>query len=160
MTRITGTLHKGVFIFMKISCWILLRMRHVVHRVVEKIETHILCLITYFRESWSSWYSEEKYGRTWQVWDENITLRMRFACWITTAPTHTHTPTLTHSLTRTHIRIHTHTQNYVIIVAFPGQNCFLYVSESYVTRALHLLSFKVEPMKPSVQWQKGFFPRG
>ena len=65
--------------------------------------------------------------------------------------THTHTYAHAYALADTHAHTHTHTQNYVIIVAFPGQNCFLYVPEGYVIRAMHLLSFKVEPMKPSVQ---------
>jgi hypothetical protein len=43
----------------------------------------------------------EKYGTARQATDENITRRMRFACWITKARD-------THS-------------EYVILIAFPGQ---------------------------------------
>jgi hypothetical protein len=43
VTRITGTLHEDLYTFMKISYWILLRMRNVSDKFVEKIKTHITC---------------------------------------------------------------------------------------------------------------------
>jgi hypothetical protein len=49
--RITGTLHKVVFVFMVVSRRILLRMRNVIDRVVEKLKIHILYLVTFFRKS-------------------------------------------------------------------------------------------------------------
>jgi hypothetical protein len=83
---------------MIISRSVLLRIRNVSDRVVEKIKTHILCSITYFRKSCRLWDNVEKYGTARQTTDDNIIRRMRFACWITKATdTHTHT--------------HTHTQN-------------------------------------------------
>jgi hypothetical protein len=54
-------------------------------KVVEKIRTHILCPITCFRKSCRLWDNVEKYGRVGQATDDNIILRMRFACWITKA---------------------------------------------------------------------------
>jgi hypothetical protein len=64
--------------------------------VIEKIEMHTLHSIIY-----SENIAVEKYGRTKQAADENVTPRMRFICWITKA-------TDTHS-------------EYVILIAFPQQ---------------------------------------
>jgi len=48
MTSITGTLLEDVCTFMIISRLILLRMRNISDRIVEKIKTHILYSITCF----------------------------------------------------------------------------------------------------------------
>ena len=49
-------------------------------KFVEKIKTHVLCLITFFpRKSWRVWDNVEKYGRAGHASDDNITRRMRFA---------------------------------------------------------------------------------
>ena len=58
-------------------------------KVVEKIKTHILCLITFFRKLWLLWNNVEKYVRARQAKDDNIIRRMRYARWITKA-TDTH----------------------------------------------------------------------
>jgi hypothetical protein len=50
LTRITGTLHKDLHKFMIISRWIILRRRNISTKVIQKIETHILCS-TVFSES-------------------------------------------------------------------------------------------------------------
>jgi hypothetical protein len=42
-TRITGTLREDKCTFLIIPCSILLRMRNSSDKIVEKIETHILC---------------------------------------------------------------------------------------------------------------------
>ena len=47
-------------------------------KVVGKIKTHILYLITFFRKSCRSWNNVEKYGRARQATDDN----MRVACLI------------------------------------------------------------------------------
>jgi hypothetical protein len=70
-------------------------------KVVDKIKTHILCSIIFFRKSCCLWFNVEKYGTDRQATDDNIIRRMRFACWITKA-------TDTHS-------------QYVILIAFPRQ---------------------------------------
>jgi hypothetical protein len=57
--------------------------------VVKKIKTHILCSATFSRKSCRLWDNVEKYGAARQATDDNIILRMRFACWITKA-TDTH----------------------------------------------------------------------
>jgi len=43
-----GTFHEDQPSFMIVSCLILLRMSGVLKKVVEGIETHILCSITFF----------------------------------------------------------------------------------------------------------------
>jgi len=48
MTRVRDTLHGNGCTFMIISRSILLTMRNVAGKFVEKIRTHILCLITFF----------------------------------------------------------------------------------------------------------------
>jgi hypothetical protein len=58
-------------------------------KVAEEIKTHILCSITFSRKSCGLWDNVEKYCRARQATDDNITRRMRFACWITMA-TDTH----------------------------------------------------------------------
>jgi hypothetical protein len=56
-------------------------------KVVEKLKTHILCSITFFRILYRLYV--EKYGRAEEATDDNTTRRMRIACWITKA-TDTH----------------------------------------------------------------------
>jgi hypothetical protein len=102
-TRVTVTLHEDVFTFVTVTCWILLRIRNVSGKVVEKLKTHILCSITVFRKSCPLWDNVNSYCGSKQATD-NIIRRMRFACWITKAK-------------------HTHSEH-VILVAFPRQQWF------------------------------------
>jgi len=101
LTRITGTLHEGLCTSMIIGRSALLRMRNVYTKIVEKIETHILCSITFFRKSCRLWKNVEKYTTARQATDDNIIRRTCVACWITKA---------------TNTR-----QEYVIHIAFPRQ---------------------------------------
>jgi hypothetical protein len=71
---------------------------------VEKIKTHILCSITFFRISCRLWDNVKKYIRAREATDDIIIRRMRFARWITKA-------TNTHS-------------EYVTLIAFPRQQWF------------------------------------
>ena len=71
-------------------------------KVVEKIKTHILCSITFFRKSLRFCDNVEKYCKARHATDDSITRRMRFACWITKA---------THS-------------EYGILISFPRQKWF------------------------------------
>jgi hypothetical protein len=103
LTRIKGTLHENLCTFMIISRWILLRMRNVPDKIVEKIKTHILCSKTFSRKSFHLWDNVEKYGRARQFTDDNIIRRMRFACWITKA---------------------THTHSQYVILLFHSNNCY------------------------------------
>jgi hypothetical protein len=42
-------------------------------KVVEKIKTHILCLITFFRKSCRLWDNVEKFGGAREATDDNAT---------------------------------------------------------------------------------------
>jgi hypothetical protein len=80
-----GTLHKDLCIFTITSCRILLRIRIVSYKFVDKIETHILCSIPFFRKSCRLWNDVEKYGTARQTTDNNAIRDMHIACWITKA---------------------------------------------------------------------------
>jgi hypothetical protein len=70
MTSMTGTLHEDVCTFMIIRCWILLRMRNISEKFVEKIKINMLYSITFLENSsvyvimWKMWYIET--GHRWQ----------------------------------------------------------------------------------------------
>jgi hypothetical protein len=55
-------------------------------KVVEKIKIHFIFhnripkIVSFMRFCW-----KKKYGITGQVTDDDVILRMRFACWMTTA---------------------------------------------------------------------------
>jgi hypothetical protein len=56
--------------------------------VVEKIKTHTECSMLFiyiFRKSRHLLGNMEKYGTARQATDDNITRRIRFACWISKA---------------------------------------------------------------------------
>ena len=86
-------------------------------KVVQKIKTHILCSVTFF-------LGGAVYAKMWQNivqpdMPQMTTWRMRIACWIPKA-------TNTHS-------------EYVILIAFPLQQCLHDVTRCYVTRTLLVL---------------------
>jgi hypothetical protein len=75
-------------------------MRNVTDKILEKVRTRFM--FHYFFSSTIVFFlTVEKYGGVGQATDDNITRRMRIACWITKA-------TETHS-------------EYVILIAFPLQ---------------------------------------
>jgi hypothetical protein len=41
-------------------------------KVVEKIKTHILCSVTFFRKSYCLWDNVEKYGRAREATNDNM----------------------------------------------------------------------------------------
>jgi hypothetical protein len=90
---------------MMISRWILLRMRNISDKVVEKIKTRILCWIT----------CSSVYDIKWKnmVEADDVTIwQIRVACWISKA-------------TWTHERAHAqYTHIYVIFIAFPREQWF------------------------------------
>jgi len=51
-------------------------------KVVQKIKTHILCSVSFFRKSCRLCDNVDKYFRVGQATDDNIIWRMRVACWI------------------------------------------------------------------------------
>jgi hypothetical protein len=79
MTRIKGASCEDQYAFSIISRSILLRMKNISDKVVEKLETHILCSITFFFENRSV------YEIMWKTFVERdrlhmIMWRMRIAC--------------------------------------------------------------------------------
>ena len=77
-----GTSHEDVCTFMITYRPILIRMRNVSEKVVEKIKTHILCSVTVYPK-WCRWWNiVELFDITGETTDDNITWRMPFACWI------------------------------------------------------------------------------
>jgi hypothetical protein len=80
-------------------------------KVVEKIKTHILYLITFFFKSCRLWDNVEKYGGSRGATTDVTIWCIRDACCISKA-------TCTHALA--HVRTHTH--KCVIFVAFHGNN--------------------------------------
>ena len=79
------TLDKYLCTFMAISCWILLRNRHVLENGVEKIKTHILCSITIFRKSCSFWDNVEECFIARHSINDNTIRRMASTYWVTKA---------------------------------------------------------------------------
>jgi hypothetical protein len=77
---------KTCLTFIIVSCWIILIMRNVSTKCVEKIKTRVQKPIS--RKSCLLWNNVEKCGKLRQATD-NIIRRMRFDCWITKA-TDTH----------------------------------------------------------------------
>jgi len=83
LTRITDTLHEYPSIFITKSHSLLLGMRKIPDRLVEKVKTHIVCQITFSRKSY----------RLWSMWKNIVepdtpqvgSRRMCITCWITKA---------------------------------------------------------------------------
>ena len=71
-SRITGTLHEDPYTFLIITRWILLRMRNVLDKIIEKIKTTILWSIAFCRISCHLWYHVEKYCTAGQATDHNM----------------------------------------------------------------------------------------
>jgi len=59
------------YTFLIVSRSVLLRMRNVSGRVLEKLVTHISCSVRFFRKSCRLWDNAEKYGRAGQATDDN-----------------------------------------------------------------------------------------
>ena len=57
-------------------------------KVVEKINTHILCAVAFFRKSCRLLDNVKKYFRAGQATEVSIIRRMRVACWIPKATKH------------------------------------------------------------------------
>ena len=83
LKRITGTLHAGLCTFKIISCSVLLRMRSVSDKIVEKIKSDILCSITFSRKLCRLGDNVEQCCRLSEPTYDNLTWRMHFASWIT-----------------------------------------------------------------------------
>jgi hypothetical protein len=90
--------------------------------IVEKIKTHILCSVTFFRKSCHLWDNAEKFGRARGATKDVTIWRIRFKCWISKA--HAHLPGHPHALMHTRTHTHTHTHKYIILISFPLQQWF------------------------------------
>jgi hypothetical protein len=90
-----NAIHEDLDTFVLIFRWNILRIRNISEKVVEKIKTHMLYPITFFRKSCRLWDNVEKYDTAGQGTDDNIIRRMRFACWISKA-TDTHSEYVIH----------------------------------------------------------------
>jgi len=80
-TRITGTLHDGLYKFTIIPRWIFLRMRDVLDKVRRKSK-HAFCVRKLCFHQSCLWGNVEKYGRDRQTTGDNIIWLMRCACWM------------------------------------------------------------------------------
>jgi hypothetical protein len=72
-----------------ISRSILLRMRDILDKFVQKIETHFMFNNIFFRILSLLCDNVEKYGIARQARGDNIIRRKRFACWKLKLQTHT-----------------------------------------------------------------------
>jgi hypothetical protein len=73
MTRITGTLQEDLCTFIIISLLILLTMRNVSDKSVDKIKTRILCSVMFFPKTVPFMRECGGYGTVRQATDDNIT---------------------------------------------------------------------------------------
>jgi hypothetical protein len=90
-TGITGTFYEIAWKFMTTSRWTFFRIRNVSDKICRGNQNTRLIFSKFFfpRKSFHLWDNVEKYGTARQATGDNITWRMRFACWITKA-THTY----------------------------------------------------------------------
>jgi len=118
-TSITGTLHEEFWSYLvQFLEWEMFQTD-----IVRKIETHILCLITYFRKSCRLWDNVEEYGTARQATKQpdrpQMTIwRMRIACWMP-------------EVTNTHLE-------YVMCI-FHGNSGCMVAPRCWVIRALRFL---------------------
>ena len=118
---------------MKMSRWILLRLRNVSNKRVGKIKTHILCLC-FFPPKNRAFY--EIMSKNMETWRTQTIWRIRVACWISKAARKkAHARTRASTTTRTHTtptRMHARTQKYVKLL-FHGNRGFVNEPQVYVT---------------------------
>jgi hypothetical protein len=90
VTSITGALHEAPCTFMIISRSILLRMRNISDKLVQKMKTHILYSVNFSGNCAVCdimWKNVVRTDR--QATNDNTTRRVQFACWITWSQKHT-----------------------------------------------------------------------
>jgi hypothetical protein len=98
-------------------------------KVIVKIKTHILCSITFFRKACRLWDNVEKYGRAWEVTNDNMAHARCMLDKQGYARARTFTPPR-------NTRSHTHTQKCIIgiLTVFPQQQWFASAPNYYVIR--------------------------
>jgi hypothetical protein len=140
-----GTLHDDVFTLWQYLAKFFLEWETFQTKFVEKIKTHILCSVTFFRKSCRLWDNIEKCGGARQA---AATRRMRVARWIskdTRVQVHLRarvpTPACAHP--------RAHTQKYEILLLHCN-NGLLNASQCYVISTLPLiLSFGTVHFQPT-----------
>ena len=136
-------------------------MRNTLDKLVEKIKTHILCSITFFRKLHRLWDNAEKIVGDRGATNDVTIWRTRVANWIskdicTYAHAHAHAPWYPHA--RTHARTckHAHTDQYVIRIAFPQQQWFrelaLMLRYTYIACIVKLLGEIVKLRKVTISF--------
>jgi hypothetical protein len=79
MTRITDTLLEDLYTFFISSRAVLLRMRNVSHRFVEKIKTHIyIQFLPFFPRKSCRYENEEEYRIAGEATDDNMAAHAHF----------------------------------------------------------------------------------
>ena len=53
-------------------CLIMVRIRNISDKIVEKIKTYIMCSRIFFQKSWLSWDYVENYRRSGQATDKSM----------------------------------------------------------------------------------------
>jgi hypothetical protein len=117
-------------------------------KVVEKIKTHILYSITFFRKSFRLWDNVEK-CRDRQATDDNIIRRMRFACWITKA-TDTHSeyviliPLAQQQWLREHASVFHYTYIDCLVICLKSQVSYVVCSSKPTSMLTKFLIFRTK----------------
>ena len=135
-----GTLYEDLNTFMIFRSVILIKINASNESCSENQNIHS---IPFFRKSCRLWDNDEKCGGAREAADDNITRRMRFACWVSKAtreraraynnePAHPHKRTHEHTLTHPRVRAHTRTQKYVILFFLNGNNDSVNAPQYYV----------------------------
>ena len=106
-------------------------MRTVLGKVVEKIKTHILCSVTFFRQSCSLWDNVEKCGGVRGATNDVTIWRIGVGCWIIKA-TYMHAHAHTCVTGYPHVRTHARTHKYILLIAFARQQWFAKAPQFYV----------------------------
>jgi hypothetical protein len=89
-------------------------MENVLDKVIEKIKTHILCSITFFRKLHRLFDNSENRGRDKLVTNDVTIWSIRFACWVSKAA-FTYAHAHPHA-SGTHMHACTHRQ--IILIVF------------------------------------------
>jgi hypothetical protein len=84
LTRISATWHETFSHLWQYLDELFLEWKMFSIKVIEKIKTHILCFITFFRKSCRLWDNVEKYCAAREA-TNNAIRRMRVTCWISKA---------------------------------------------------------------------------
>jgi hypothetical protein len=128
-----------VFTFMKISCWILLKMKNVLNKTCgKKIKPPVLRSVTFFQKSCRLWDNVEKIwcSKTDHKWQHNMT---HAHCILGKRGIHMHKPTCPgnpNEHKNAHTRTHTQ-KKYIIFTSVPRQQLFreraLMLHDTYIT---------------------------